>query len=293
MRNYIVISSRHPQSIFYGLPKSVLGIDVLLPHSMTPWDGDGTIVKTSLGSGSGTDKKDFLNVYSSAMKIWLEGVFNIGAASLPVVAAKPKQAFASYWQSVSGQVRSAILRGYGIPVPDDVDAMTSPPPKLTLAMYPLPFVSFDRSGVKLRDGQMAVPLRNLSFLLDDRSKTAWSRPPTPYMLGFQIDVWSKTPTMHDWLFAVFDQAFHLRLSQLAIPNPFFDDGEPILGAIRLRDISDTSDTEALETTESLMRWTFSVEVEAWRFYELRAAETASNILISTQDRNYPHDVRPQ
>ncbi len=269
------------RNVVYQLPDKVLGVSIMQPHGLVPWDGGfGVVVKEQHGDGTGRDRKDFLNVYTAAVKDWLSGIFTVAGNAIPVITSRPKTAFSDYWYSLPAPIKKAYLQACAGGGPDVVDPSTPPPPNFINAMYPLPFVSFDMvGGPEPRPGANAVPLRNLGFLDIDRKQTSWSRHPTPYTLTFQIEVWSKFEAMHKWWFSLFDEAFQSQMSYMGVPSFLSDKAENLLAGIKLKGAVDNSDLEATPDKESVFRWTLSIEVEAWKFYEIRSAPTVHTVEI--------------
>lgn len=280
------LPSNRFRGVGYGFEIPDAGTFLGYPHGVVPWDGDfGTICHNQPDS-RGLDKTDFLSLYEVAMSQWLGETFKVGNVTLPVVFAAPKQAFSSYWYALPNNVKASYLQSCGGGGPDDVPATQPPPPNMAFSRYPLPFISFFRNGVKQGVGQNSVPLRHLGFLDRERTKTGWSKFPTPYELTFQVSVWSKYRAMHNWFFSVFDSAFNQGMSWLTVPPQLSDDGEPFLGAIMMSSIDDSTE-EATEDTETVFRWTFGLTVEARRFYEVRAAPVAQEIVIGVREYTEP------
>lgn len=272
------------RNVLYQLPEKVLGVSIRQPHGLVPWDGGfGAVQREQHGSGTGRDNKDFLNVYNVAMKGWLSDIFTVAGNSIPVVMAAPKLAFSDYWYSLPEPIKASYLQACSGGGPDRIDPATPPPPNFTNAMYPLPFISFSRVGnPEPRTGSNAVPLRNLGFIDIDRKQTSWSRHPTPYTLTFQIEIWSKYQSMHNWWFSMFDEAFQGQMSYMGVPSFLSDTAEPLMTGIKIKSAVDNSDLEATSDKESIFRWTMTVEVEAWKFYEVRSAPTVHSIEVATQ-----------
>ena len=56
------------RNVVYGLAPKSIGLSVVLPHGIIPWTEDfNQVVTHNLGSGTGLDQKDFLNIYNQSM----------------------------------------------------------------------------------------------------------------------------------------------------------------------------------------------------------------------------------
>lgn len=266
-------------TVGYGFEIPTAGTFTGFPHGIVPWDGDfGAIVKQPLADAKGLDKSDFLSLYELAMSDWLGNVFTVGGNRLPVVFASPKQAFSSYWYALPQVLKARFLQGCGGGGPDSVSDSTPPPPTLSFAKYPLPFISFSRTGMESTTDSNPMPLRNIKYLDDDRTKTAWSKYPALYQLTFQVSVWSKYRAMHNWLFSLMDSAFSQGLGYLFTPNQLLPEGEPLINLIQMKGFDETKE-DATDDTETIFRWVFTLSVAARRFYELRSAPVAQDFSI--------------
>lgn len=232
-------------------------LNPLIPHGPEDTDFKDVVVEV-LPSGAESPEGTFLKSYDTAMRDWLRGVTAWDGRVMPIVFAAPLRAMS--------QFRELLKLGQITPLepPQDGD--------LNFAKAPLPFISFVRGDFRPGTRQnQNYPIRNVAFLDDtNKRRTAFTRYPMSMIIPYQIEVWTKGLGTQAYLMQRIMGQFWPKIAYWQVKTPFLTDFTmPIL----LKGVSDTSTLEGGQDGERVLRLTFSVEVEAWMFFDLVQAPT--------------------
>lgn len=246
----------------------------LYPVAILPQDADfATVITKSLSDTPGAAANSFLYLHSEAMKLWLHAITATGGLRFPVFSATPKVAFGEY-----KRLLQEFYRQYD---PGKIDLVNLDKP-------PLPYVTFYRKSMLPLRGRLNpnIPLRNLRILDSEidqseggnKRTVTWGRPPQPYELSFQIDVWTDYHHTHSHIVQqIAGQFWNGQIAYWEIRHPFSPQNYWM--AIRLGSGGFDDSTDQNPAGETVFRHTIQVTVEALMWFDEMGSKT---ILTDTQ-----------
>lgn len=240
----------------YGYGKPVT------PSNFPPQDFDfGDVLERSLhGDGDGENNSMF-RLYDQGIADWIKKSTFLKGKSLPIVFASPKNAFSEYRDLLG-------------------DRFTGNAENLNA--FPLPFCSIHFVNHSVRPGyvqHMHIP--NIGTATADGKRGVYTRYPVPKWLHYQIEVWSKYRNHHNFLGQLMEEQFWDVLAYMMVKHPH-QDGEPMVTAIHKENVQNNSDLPQ-ENKDTIFRWTYSVKVEAWQFFDLMGAPTVDRVVTEVAD----------
>lgn len=241
----------------------------LLPVAVDFGDVINAALVNSPKTGHGNVGVSSREYYDEAVQRWLSRIFSIDGKTVPIVMAPPMNAFAAYEEFLKG-------------VKKPLDAE---PCSKTEILQLLPLISVSVGPPSDRIGHNSTPIRNITYTDEPISKRAgrkygvtYARYPKPLLYPYSIDIWCRYMTHLTFLQQRFEEAFSARMAHFRVETPFLNyrdsNGTPegLVAGAKLTGRADNSELER-GGAERLLRWTYTVEVEAWQFFDLLKAPT--------------------
>jgi len=240
----------------------------LYPAFILPHDPDfATVITKSLSDTPGPQAHSFLYLHSEAIKLWLHEITATQGTKFPVFEATPKAAFGEY-----KRLLSAFYQNHD---PGKLDLVNLDKP-------PLPYVTFTQKSMVPLRGRLNpnLPIRNLRILDSEidpseggnHRTVTWSRPPAPYELSYQIDIWTDYRHTHAHIIQqVAGQFWNSQVAYWGVRHPFIEQSYWL--PIRLGSGGFDNSTDQNPAGETVYRHTIQITVEALMFFDEMAAKT--------------------
>jgi hypothetical protein len=192
--------------------------------------------------------------YDLAVAKWCRAVTEqVVEHSLPIVFASPQRAFAE----AKKVVERNTTPGKGPTSGDN-----------RMAKVPLPLISITRGGIEPRDGRIYPfkgAFRGWLPSTDSSQRLVYeARPPVPYFIDYQLDIWSKTVNVQSQLVTQFLGEFDPHRAY-SIVKPHENWGTywmPIVWG----GLSDNSELEGGDSEDRVVRSSLNIRIEAWKFF---------------------------
>lgn len=238
------------------------------PTSILPHDPDfATVITKSLADTPGPQAHSFLYLHSEAVRLWLHEITATQGTKLPVFEATPKAAF--------GEYKRLLGEFYRNHDPAKLDLVNLDKP-------PLPYVTFTQKAMTPILGRLNpnLPIRGIRLLDSEidpvdggnRRTVTWSRPPAPYELAYQVDIWTDyRHTNAHIIQQVAGQFWNSRIAYWGVRHPFIQQSYWL--PIRLGSGGFDNSTDQNPAGETVYRHTIQIVVEALMFFDEMAAKT--------------------
>lgn len=207
----------------------------------------------------------FFSVYDRAIRRWIRGILDPVDNQISVIMASPQRAFASIDELHRRSASSGEAQQF----------------EENLGKMPLPLVSVQRGSIEPRSGRMypdRLHFRNLRFTDTSGRFSLTGRAPVPVWLEYQLDFWAKTQSsmsaLVDRVLDVFDPFLSYGIVEVG------EGWSPYPMAIRLSNFAETSDLEGGQDDDRIVRYTLSIRVEAWKFFNFEEGLTAQEFQFS-------------
>ncbi len=206
--------------------------------------------------------------YDIGVQAWLTQVFQLDGHTVPIVMSPPQNALSAYRKILVGLGRMKECTDC------DKPDITTPP---------LPMVSVSCGAPKPRGGSQPFPIRHVRFIDDELANvatkkygTTYSRYPKPVLLPYKITLWAHHKSHFHWLAQRFMETFWDYLAYFRVETPYLAKADGLLAAAKIIGQDDVSELER-GTDERLLRYDFTVDVEAWIFYDSLRAPTVHSV----------------
>lgn len=246
----------------------------IIPQNSGGFDSDRPykdVVLSAYRNQADMESNLFIRFYNYALKKWITDLIVIDGRPIICVKSTPMRAFSTY--------RHLLIHNGFKDLPKDAE---------DIERFPLPFANFTRGVPKINKEykQDSFPIRNIGFLDNTmKRRTSYSRYPRPYRITYSVDMWCQYESHMDYIIQRMNEQF-TPIAYTVVDNPFSKNG--LAMPIKLIDITDNSDLEREDTEDRLLRTTFSLEVEAWMFYDIKSAPTYmtnTHQVILVDDKN--------
>ena len=232
------------------------------PNIIIPvgWDF-GAVLLSAVTERGGTYHDPFLRFYDRAVQQWVQGVTSMNGKVVPAIMASPLLAHATYKELLG-------KRNLVHPDAESVDAK-----------FPLPYISIERTSIDPNPAHANCnyPMRKQARIdADLQRRTGYSRYPKPLLLSYQIDVWARYQSHMNWMVRGIEQQFWDQIAYWGVQVQHLP---TLLMPIRRGGFVNNSDLET--DKERLLRWTLTVKVESWMFFDLLKAPTSMILVTDT------------
>lgn len=206
----------------------------------------------------------FLRMYDLGMLAWIEFWAKAGNLQVPVLQSVVGSAFSEYYNRIR-----------------DIPPQTGNPEYKCLPnnplSFPLPLISFSNLGYtpSATGRNDSMPIRLIKYLNPDKTRSAWTRFPSPVDINYQIDIWTRKRSHLSWLVHRFETQWVAGRSYWYVNAPHND--RILMPVKRNGGGEDLSARERDEQSDALHRYTFNVVVEGRVFHDWIVAPVITQV----------------